>query len=132
MRTTAEGSIYIIEDDAHFRETLTDVMALRGVEVHGAGTAEEGLSGLRGRQPTVIILDVQLPDMHGFDLCRRIRRIESLKKTPVIFVSASTQYHDPRDRVEGLLAGASLFLPKPITMEKLWAEIEFLLRRRSE
>jgi DNA-binding response OmpR family regulator len=130
MKTTAEVSIYIIEDDAHFRETFIDVMSLRGVEVQGAGTGEEGLRGLKERRPSVIILDVQLPDIHGFELCRRIRRQEAFKKTPVIFVSASTQYNDPRDRVEGLLAGASLFLPKPITMEKLWGEIEYLLKRR--
>ena len=130
MKTTAEVTIYIIEDDAHFRETFIDVMSLRGVEVQGAGTGEEGLRGLKDRRPSVIILDVQLPDVHGFELCRRIKRQEAFKKTPVIFVSASAQYNDPRDRVEGLLAGASLFLPKPITMEKLWGEIEYLLKRR--
>src|SRR5688500_14441269 len=103
MKTTAAGSIFIIEDDAHFRETFIDVMALRGVEVNGAGTGGEGLNALRERRPAVIILDVQLPDMHGFELCRRIRRLDAFRKTPIIFVSASTQYNDPRDRVEGLL-----------------------------
>lgn len=131
MKTTAEISIYIIEDDPHFRETFIDVMSLRGVEVHGAGSAEEGLRGLGDRRPSVIIIDVQLPDMHGFELCRRLKRSEELRKTPVIFISAQAQYNDPRDRVEGLLAGAALFLPKPITMERLWAEIEHLLRRQA-
>lgn len=131
MKSTAEMSVYIVEDDARFRETFVDVMSLRGIQVHGAGTGEEGLAGLEGKNPSVILLDVQLPDMHGFDLCKRIRRQEAFKKTPVIFLSASTQYNDPRDRVEGLLAGASTFLPKPIKMEKLWGEIEYLLRPKS-
>ena len=130
MKTTAEVSIFIIEDDAHFRETFIDVMSLRGVDVQGAGSGEEGLKALRDCRPSVIILDVQLPDLHGFELCRRIKRMEAFKRTPVIFISASTQYNDPRDRVEGLLAGAALFLPKPITMEKLWGEIEHLRKRR--
>jgi DNA-binding response OmpR family regulator len=134
---TAELSFFMIEDDPHFRETFIDVMALRGIQVTGAGSGAEGLAALRERGngdtlalPSVIILDVQLPDIHGFDLCRKIRRVEALKKTPIIFLSASTQYSDARDRVEGLLAGASSFLSKPISMEKLWSEIEYLLQSR--
>ncbi|MBI4375553.1 MAG: response regulator [Elusimicrobia bacterium] len=130
MRSTAEISIFIIEDDPHFRETFIDVMALRGIQVNGAGSGREGLQGLMGQRPSAIILDVQLPDIHGFELCRRIKKLEAFRHTPVIFISASAQYNDPRDRVEGVLAGAALFLPKPITMERLWTEIEPLLRSR--
>jgi DNA-binding response OmpR family regulator len=126
---TAEMSMFIIEDDARFRETFIDIMSLRGIEARGAGSGAEGLRLLQGQQPSVIVLDVQLPDVHGFDLCRRLKRIDAFKDTPVIFLSASSQYLDARDRVEGMLAGASLFLPKPITMDKLWAEIERLLKK---
>ena len=128
---TAELSIFIIEDDAHFRETFIDVMSLRGVLARGAGSAAEALKVLPGETPAVVVLDVKLPDMNGLELCRRLRRIDAFKKTPIILISASTMYNDPRDRVEGLLAGASLFLPKPITIEKLWAEIEFLLKPKT-
>ena len=121
-------SIFIVEDDPGFRETFIDIMSLRGVNAKGAGSAGEGLRALRDLKPSVIILDVKLPDIHGFDLCRKIKRMEAFKKTPVIFISASTQFNDPRDRVEGVLAGAALFLPKPITVEKLWAEIDALLK----
>lgn len=127
-KTATEVSIFIVEDDAHFRETFIDVMALRGVPVQGAGSAAEALATLPVSRPDVIILDVQLPDIHGFELCRRIKRLEAFKKTPVLFISASSRYNDPRDRVEGLLSGAALFLAKPITMEKLWGEIESLAR----
>ena len=127
---TAEQSLFIIEDDAYFRETLTDVMALRGVSVTGAGTGSEGLRTLKGQKPSVIVLDVQLPDIHGFDLCKVIKRSEAFKNTPVILLSASTTYSDPRDRAEGLLAGAAVFLSKPVTMERLWTEIEALTQRR--
>lgn len=129
MKSTAQRAIYIVEDDFHFRETFLDVMALRGMQAQGAASGAEALNDLRERRPSVIVLDVQLPDMHGFELCRRIKRQEAFKNTPVILLSASTQYSDPRDRVEGLLAGASVFLPKPITMERIWVEIEALLRR---
>jgi two-component system KDP operon response regulator KdpE len=124
-----EVSICIIEDDEHFRETFADVMALRGVKVRGAGTAEAGLALLGLHKPSIVILDVRLPDMHGFDLCRRIRRTAALAGVPVVLISASTRYNDARDRVEGLLAGAAAFLPKPITIEDLWAEICGVLNR---
>jgi len=81
-------------------------MSLRGVSAKGAGSAGEGCARLRDLKPSVIILDVKLPDIHGFELCRKIKRMEAFKKTPVIFISASTQFNDPRDRVEGVLAGA--------------------------
>jgi len=89
--------MFIIEDDDHFRETFIDVMSLRGIEVTGARTGDEAIKALRLSQPSVIIMDVQLPDVHGFELCRKVKRLENQKDTPVIFVSASTRYADPRD-----------------------------------
>jgi DNA-binding response OmpR family regulator len=127
--TAKEFSICIIEDDAHFRETFTDVMALRGVKVNGAGTAAAGLALLAQHKPSIVIVDVRLPDMHGFELCRRIRHSAGLAGLPVVLISASTRYNDARDRVEGLLAGAAAFLPKPITIEDLWSEICGVLKR---
>lgn len=122
-------SIYLIEDDPHFRETFLDVMSLRGVEAHSAASGAQALRELETLRPAVIIVDVRLPDVHGFDLCRLIRRMEDFSKTPIILISASFRYNDPRDQVEGLLAGASVFLSKPITMENLWSEIDGLLKR---
>ncbi|MEK7233958.1 MAG: response regulator [Elusimicrobiota bacterium] len=119
--------MFIIEDDDHFRETFIDIMSLRGIEVEGFRTGDEAIKALKQSRPSIIIMDVQLPDVHGFDLCRRVKRLDNQRETPVIFVSASTQYADPRDRVEGLLAGADQFLPKPISIEKLWGEIELVL-----
>ena len=124
------SQMFIVEDDDHFRETFIDVMSLKGVEVTGARTGDEAIKALKQQKPAVIIMDVQLPDVHGFDLCRKVKRLDAQKDTPVIFVSASTQYADPRDRVEGILAGADQFLPKPITVEKLWSEIELVLSGR--
>ena len=124
-------SLFIVEDDVNFRETFIDAMGLKGIAVRAAGSGLEGLAALRDHTPHVIVLDVQLPDIHGFDLCKMIRRIDSLRKVPILFVSASAQYSDPRDRVDGILAGASGFLPKPITPDKLLSEIESLLPANS-
>jgi DNA-binding response OmpR family regulator len=123
--------MFIVEDDDHFRETFIDVMSLKGVEVSGARNGDEAIKALKLSHPVVIIMDVQLPDVHGFDLCRRVKRLAGCEDTPVIFVSASTQYSDPRDRAEGLQAGAAQFLSKPIPPERLWAEIESVLGSRA-
>jgi DNA-binding response OmpR family regulator len=124
----SKPSLYIVEDDAHFRETFIDVMSLRGIEASGAGSAEQALTDLSQTRPSVIVLDVKLPDAHGFDLCKKIKRLDSLKNVPVIMISAWTRYNEASQRAEGAQAGASLFLSKPVTMDKLWAEIETLLQ----
>lgn len=123
--------MFIVEDDDHFRETFIDVMSLKGVAAEGVRTGGEALRALRQVRPAVIIMDVQLPDVHGFDLCRKVKRMDGCRDTPVIFVSASSQYSDPRDRSEGITAGAAQFLPKPITVERLWSEIETIIGRAS-
>ena len=119
--------MFIVEDDDHFRETFIDVMALKGVEVSGARNGDEAIKALKQAHPAVIIMDVNLPDVHGFDLCKRVKRLDGYQDTPIIFVSASTKYSDPRDRAEGLLAGGAQFLPKPIRVERLWSAIESVL-----
>ncbi|MFI5361016.1 MAG: response regulator [Elusimicrobiota bacterium] len=119
--------MFIVEDDDHFRETFIDVMALKGVEVSGARSGDEAIKALKKSKPSLIIMDINLPDVHGFDLCRRVKLLDNQKDTPIIFVSASTKYHDPRDRAEGILAGAAQFLHKPISVERLWSEIETVL-----
>ncbi|MDE2140911.1 MAG: response regulator [Elusimicrobia bacterium] len=121
--------MFIVEDDDHFRETFIDVMSLKGVEVSGARNGDEAIKALKQAHPTVIIMDVNLPDVHGFDLCKRVKRLEGHQDTPVIFVSASTKYSDPRDRAEGIQAGGAQFLPKPISVERLWSAIESVLSR---
>jgi DNA-binding response OmpR family regulator len=97
------------------------------VDAAGAACGGDALGDLLTARPSVIVLDVQLPDMHGFELCRQIKRIAALAEVPVIMLSAATMYNDPRDRVEGMLAGASSFMTKPVTMDQLWSEIESLL-----
>jgi DNA-binding response OmpR family regulator len=118
-------SICIIEDDPHFRETFSDAMSLWDVKVRGAGTAQAGLEILKFHKPSVIVLDIKLPDSNGLDLCRRIRNMPELRSVPILLVSASSRYNG----ADGLLAGASAFLPKPISIEELWTEICAVLKR---
>jgi len=125
MPVTAQTSILVIEDDGHFRETLIDAMALRRFRVQGAPTAAEAMKALEAEIPALILMDVQLPDAHGFELCRALKRSPRFKAIPVIFLSA--RYTEPADRAEGLLAGADAYLSKPVNLDVLWEEVEYLL-----
>lgn len=119
----------IVEDDSNFVETLKDSLAMRQVDIKTAASVTEALNVLEKLTPSVIILDIQLPGMHGFELCRILKKSSRLKDVPVIFLSA--KYTEPADRAEGMLAGADVFLSKPINPDVLWEEIRYLLDKKS-
>ncbi|MBI5210846.1 MAG: response regulator [Elusimicrobia bacterium] len=124
-------SLFIVEDDDHFRETLMDAMSLDGADMAGAGTGREALEALSRRVPGAIIIDMQLPDMDGLELCRLLRKSERLKDVPVVFITASVRYSDPRDRAEVLRSGAGGCLSKPVSVEDLREEIRRVVPLKS-
>ena len=123
-------SVLIVDDDENFIDTLKDGMKLKEpeAEISVARSAREALDALSGFVPSVIVLDVQLPDIHGVEFLRVLRDSPKLKKIPVIFISA--KYTEPADRSEAMLAGAEAFFSKPISIEELWAEINYLLGKK--
>jgi len=120
--------ILIVDDDKNFIDTLEDGLKLKNVDagVRVAKSAREALDALAAAVPSLIILDIQLPDMHGIEFLRVIRESSRLKKVPVIFISA--RYTEPADRSEAMLAGAGAFFSKPIDIDELWKELKYLLR----
>lgn len=122
-------TILIVEDDANFVETLRDNLAMRQVEIKTAASVIDALNVLEKLTPSIILLDIQLPDMHGFELCRILKKSSRLKDVPVILLSA--KYTEPADRAEGMLAGANVFLSKPVNPDVLWEEIRYLLDKKS-
>jgi two-component system alkaline phosphatase synthesis response regulator PhoP len=116
--------ILLVEDDAGLRLTLTHRLAGEGYEVEGASDGEEGLRRATDAGFDLIILDVMLPRMSGFDVCRELRR--SALATPILILTARTQVVD---RVVGLKLGADDYLTKPFEMAELLARVEARLRR---
>ena len=112
---------------SQFRETLADAMSLKDVEVSGAGSAAEAMSVLAERLPSLILLDIQLPDANGVELCRRLKRDPRTKRIPVLMLSA--KYTEPADRAEGLLTGAEAYLSKPVNLDALWDEVRQIIKR---
>lgn len=126
MPAATRTSILVVDDDDRFRETLADAMALQDAEVHGATTCGEAMTRLRtGKAPSVILLDVQLPDMHGFDFCRMLKRSSRYRDIPVVLLSA--RYTEPADRAEGLMTGAAAYLAKPVSLDALLEELRYHL-----
>ena len=122
-------TILIVDDDKNFIDTLEDGLKLKNVEAQilVAKSAREALDALAEQVPSLIVLDIQLPDMHGVEFLRVIRESARLKKVPVVFISA--KYTEPAYRSEAMPAGAGAFFSKPIDIEELWKEIRYLIGR---
>ncbi len=117
--------ILVVEDDPAVRNSLSRALRLEGYE---AELHEEGTSAIRSLQvaaPDAILLDLQLPDVDGLEICRRVRA--SGDRTPILMVTARDAIDD---RVAGLDAGADDYLVKPFDLAELFARLRALLRRR--
>ena len=117
--------ILVIDDDEKLNRLLRDYLAKFDFQVISHTRPREGLRALKLEHPDLIILDIMLPDMDGFELCKTIRQDYSL---PIIMLTARGEV---TDRVVGLELGADDYLPKPFEPRELVARIQVILRRRS-
>ncbi|MBZ4321122.1 response regulator transcription factor [Streptomyces huiliensis] len=115
--------VLLIEDDRAVREGVTLTLRRRGHEVEAAPNGEAGLAALGAFRPDLVLLDLMLPDLSGFEVCRRIRATQQL---PIIMLTARG---DDIDVVLGLEAGADDYIVKPARGEVLEARIRAVLRR---
>jgi DNA-binding response OmpR family regulator len=119
-------SLLLIEDDDAIRTALELSLTRQGHRVATAATGEDGLKLLREQRPDLIVLDVMLPGIDGFEVCRRIRRTDQL---PIILLTARS---DDIDVVVGLESGADDYVVKPVQGRVLDARIRAVLRRAAE
>ena len=115
--------VLLIEDDEAVREGLSLALTYQGHTVEAVRTGEEGLELLRTATPDVVVLDLMLPGVDGFEVCRRIRAAGDL---PIIMLTAR---NDDIDVVAGLEAGADDYVAKPAQARVLEARIRAVLRR---
>ena len=115
--------LLIIDDDEKLNKLLTDYLGKMGFEVLSATLPSQGLEKLESEAPDLVILDVMLPEMDGFEVCRTIRQSSTV---PVIMLTARGEV---MDRVVGLEIGADDYLPKPFEPRELVARIQSVLRR---
>lgn len=118
-------SILIVEDDASIRLGLEMNLKQEGYSVHSAGDGETGYHLALDKRPDLIILDVMLPKMSGFEICKALRKQEIM--TPVIMVTCRT---DEVDKIMGLDLGADDYISKPFSLRELLARVNAALRRQ--
>lgn len=115
--------ILVVEDDERVRASVRLALEDEGYQVSETATGEEALAAFQANPPQLVLIDLMLPDMDGFECCRAVRRASTV---PIIIVTARTDTHDV---VAGLEAGADDYVTKPFVAKELAARIRALLRR---
>jgi DNA-binding response OmpR family regulator len=120
--------VVIVDDDRDTREMLTLALELEGFDVGGAANGLRLISAMHVDRPDVILLDVMMSWIDGFELCRAIKKNETFADIPVIFISARKSAEDER---AGRSAGAVDYFTKPLDVDRLVARIREILGRRA-
>lgn len=118
------ATILIVEDDPDALSILETFLGSRGYETHGAANGKQGLARLDDVRPELVILDVMMPGLDGWEVARRIRRRPDHADIGIIMLSARD---GDAARQEGTDAGADVYLVKPVGLEELEAQVESLL-----
>ena len=126
-RNEKQAVILVVDDKPNNRLLLNTYLISAGYEVRFAVTGEEALSSVIKNPPHLIILDVLLPQMNGYEVCRTLKLTDHLKFIPVILVTA---LHGEEERLKGINAGADDFIGRPINKLELLTRVKSLLRIR--
>jgi two-component system nitrate/nitrite response regulator NarL len=124
--TGRHSAILVVDDDSGFCEFISSLCENAGLEVSRAGDATEAMSVARQRHVDAALIDVELPGVSGYELCRQLRD-EHGAELPVVFVSGTRT--DPIDRAAGILVGGDDYLVKPVDPDELLARVRRLLER---
>jgi two-component system alkaline phosphatase synthesis response regulator PhoP len=120
----SSAQVLVVEDDPHLAAGVIENLRAEGYEVSTAADGEQALAWLRTHPCALILLDVMLPGIDGFAVCRALR--EQGNNTPVLFLTARG---DPADRVRGLQSGGDDYLAKPFHLQELLLRVRAILRR---
>jgi class 3 adenylate cyclase len=120
--------ILVVDDTPHNVKLLVDLLGAKGYQVKSATTGAEALRSIAEETPDLVLLDIVMPEMDGFEVCKRIRADDKTAALPVVLVTSL----DPREeKIRGLECGADDFLTKPINQAELLARVRTLLRVKS-
>ena len=116
--------ILIVEDDSRTRKGLVEILADEGYETCAAANGREALAAFAKEKPDAVCLDIMMPDLSGYDVCREIRKTNS--SVPILFISAKSE---EVDKVLGLELGADDYISKPFGVKEVVARIRAVTRR---
>ncbi|HEY3009673.1 MAG TPA: response regulator transcription factor [Micromonosporaceae bacterium] len=122
--TRAEARLLVVEDDPNILELLSASLRFAGFEVVTATSGSAAVSAAKQRRPDLVVLDVMLPDLDGFEVIKILRQDGT--RTPVVFLTARDATDD---KIRGLTLGGDDYVTKPFSLEELTARIRAVLRR---
>src|SRR5512136_2451662 len=122
----SKGRILVVEDDSDISNMLRIYFSAQGYEVIVSGRGNDALERTRKQLPSVIVLDIMLPDIDGYEVCTRLRRALRTSHVPIIFL---TQKDERSDRIAGLELGADDYITKPFDIEELRLRVQGAQRR---
>jgi two-component system, NarL family, nitrate/nitrite response regulator NarL len=122
------GKILIVDDDPNYRAFVSSILGRVGYQTSEASSGEDALTAARAERPSCVLLDVLLPGVTGYEVCRELRD-EHGDTLPIIFVTGERT--DPGDRVAGLLLGADDYVVKPFDPDELLARVRRMIVRSS-
>ena len=122
-------NILVVEDDSDIRELISFNLELSGYAVSAVDRGEDALKAALETTPDLVLLDIMLPAMNGFEVCDQLKENPQLKDIPVIMLTART---DDEDIIRGLETGADDYITKPFRPKILLARIKTALRRKSD
>lgn len=125
----AQKSILIIDDEPDLLDIIEYNLEKEGYRVFKTEDGKEGISMARDIKPDLILLDLMMPGMSGFEVCEAIRSDDAVKKTPILFLTAKD---DEGSEIEGLNRGADDYITKPISTVKLLSRVAAHLRRQNQ
>jgi DNA-binding NarL/FixJ family response regulator len=119
-------TILVADDDPGIRLSVSDYLELSGYSVIAAENGKKALEMIEQYQPHLIVTDITMPQMDGYELMRRVRQRPAFRLLPVVFLTARTE---TQERIRGYQLGCDLYLPKPFDLDELGAVIRNLLDR---
>jgi two-component system OmpR family response regulator len=119
--------LLLVDDEDNLRSMLAAALRHSGFEIEQAQTGREALDQVTAAPPDLVVLDVMLPDLDGFEVCRRLRSAGN--RVPILFLTAKD---GTEDKVRGLTLGGDDYLVKPFSLEELVARVEAVLRRTGQ
>src|SRR5438445_13410754 len=126
ISNTSPRCMLVVDDEPHLVRAVRMYLELHGFAVFGAQSGEEALEAIRDRLPDLVILDLMLPGLNGFETLEELRRVSNV---PVIMLTSAAEEDE---KVEGLAQGADDYLAKPFSQKELMARVQALLRRAEQ
>ncbi|PKM96638.1 MAG: hypothetical protein CVU79_12465 [Elusimicrobia bacterium HGW-Elusimicrobia-3] len=120
--------ILVIDDDNHLRDSLTEVLDMEGFSCSEAANAKNGIASAKKHKPDVVIMDIQLPDSSGFQICQELRRFSK----EFILIMMTGRFLSAEEKTQGLSLGADEYITKPFDIQELSIRIRQLLSRKGK